>query len=419
MPYDANGNWIPEENPFEAFDAPPPSWNAPPMPEEQPVQPPTPPETAAQAPPPAPMPSIPQPLGMQPSRNQLNLNEGLGIKTFGPMADAATRAADAYKANVASYEENTGQGEPQQYGTPEFAGKDKGPLSPAEMAEKFMADRAERGETVMRRGKVESPAQRDARNASYDAYVERSRTDREQERQRLRSAGDVNRDRRELQDQRLGAQLSRTNALQGAGPGAMASSGGPMAQNVGGAILLGPGFGRPKYDSEYGGTRNTRRETFDPQLPDKLKAREADREVRRELGGRGLDVREKAIDNQAEQAGAKLGRLNRNDAERVRKQFDNAIAEYRRRTQAAQESGDKTDWDRGPPMTDSKGNIVPSPASPRSYRAFQNRILEMTKALVRAHDEGEYDFQVAPEVAEIIKNIKSATDAEQMTTPRL
>ena len=398
---------------------PPPSWGKPmqPAPQEQPVPPP--PEPAP------PKPPAMGPLGLGPQ----SMSAKFGINTKGPMADAAEEAAAGYQPS--GYRGNEyGQPTlhtPQQFGQEGSPIGDEGPLSPQDAAAKYDAENPteEAAKLNVRKHTLGSGA-RTQENEAYNKRVAADRQAREQERQRLRERGDANMERRERKDAYTANAMQRTNAMQGAGGGMGSQMGGPSAQNIGGAILLGPGFGRPRYDGGRGGNDTPLEWAKHQAMLAEIARRGKKDEDVNELGKGNLGVRKdntnlrsQQIDNQADQAGAKLGRLTRNDAEGVRKQFDNLVAEYRRRSQAAVESGDKTDWDRGPPMVDSQGNIVPGTVEQRSYRSIMNRIIAMTRALTRAHDEKEYVFEVTPEVEDILMNIKAATDADKRSTPRL
>jgi hypothetical protein len=63
-----------------------------------------------------------------PTSAQFTLEDRYGIKTRGPAADAATRAAEAYGSDVDAFEGVVTQGRPQQFGVAEPLGLDPGPL---------------------------------------------------------------------------------------------------------------------------------------------------------------------------------------------------------------------------------------------------------------------------------------------------
>ena len=202
----------------------------------------------------------------QPTNLQYTLEDRLGIKTHGPAADQQNEAIEQFDQGEQGFEGATKQGRPMQYGMDEPLGMSPGPLTPDRAAAKFMAlnpgahrrQEGEQGDVLglnIRQHSLGS-ADRAAKNQAYEARVQADRERRAQERDAARNRPSAVEARA-----RLSSDVDRVRGLM-EGP---SQPGGPTMTNMGGALLLGPGFGRR--ENEYG--RNSFRTTYDPQLEDK------------------------------------------------------------------------------------------------------------------------------------------------------
>lgn len=185
-----------------------------------------------------------------PNRTQRTLAESTGIRTFGPAAEAGASAAEGYRAGENAFEDTTGQGRPQQFGTEEPMRPGEGPLSPAATAEKFVErygvprrdpnNRALNGEQLLEK------------RQGYEARAAEDRKAAMTERLQKKELADVNRASAREKDADMWTQMHAINGLQRGGGGGPV--GGPQVANIGGATYVGPGFGRSAGFGPHGAT---------------------------------------------------------------------------------------------------------------------------------------------------------------------
>lgn len=371
----------------------------------------------------------PNPVSAPPSQAQKTAKEVYGIGSSGPMAEQANRNVDQYAAGRDNQFAKTGQYEPQQFGSIENTFLAENPLKPKDAVETFLKDNYVPGVTKVDRGpsKHVSPQQQLEKNRAYDAKVQEDRNAREAERNQLAQRGDANRARSREKDADMWAQFRSMGSLQGAAPNAQFSGGpmGPSAQNVGGAILLGPGFGASPY-GRYGPRVN-----LDPYAEDKLRLRQQQEERLREQGANKTEAdaarnetSKESIRQRREAAAMVNDRFNTVNGQRVKKTFDERtktfetlLADYDRRSRAflaAKAAGEDPliARDSEADVADPKnpGKYVKGAPYPGSFRAIQRRLFALGQDIAQEDPEG-VKYPIPPETLEKWKAIRADLEA--------
>lgn len=217
----------------------------------------------AEPPPAQPPVEEPDPIETEPyapTQAQKTAKEVFGIGSTGPLAERAVQGVDDYNARREESFNTLGQHEPQQFGKIEGTFLAEGPLKPRDAVEAFMAkktpDEIAHYSKLKAKPKIVSPQEQLAKNQAYDAKVQSDRMAREEQRDRQRNQGYLNRAAARDKTADMWEQFRMLNGIQGGGM--MGVRRGPVAQNVGGALLI-EGLGRepeyimPGYGRGYGG----------------------------------------------------------------------------------------------------------------------------------------------------------------------
>lgn len=375
------------------------------------------------------------PASPPPSPAQQTLKDRYGIGTFGSAADAAKRAAEAYRGGVDQYESATHQGMPQQYGTAEPTGQDNGPLDPAQAAEKYMANNPDDATAQLNNRKhTLGYGDRSSQNAAYAARTAADHKTRFESRNALREQGAMNRAASREKDADMWSQFRDMGAMQGAAPNAR-FNGGPMAgaQNVGGAILL-PGMGAPP-GGRYG-------QRYDPQIEyakldqrgKELEARTRNQQMNQMLKAHGLQltddgnsIKRTAVENTQNRFNTKMNSAEDEQAKALRLELDKGLALIKAREGKAHELAgskwqegvdeDLTPWKKfikGPDFekyADTDFNQVdPTTKQPGLYRqgdlgSKKDRVVMLARQLREMARKGRNVGEMAPDTIEELNRL--------------
>lgn len=371
------------------------------------------------------------------SQAQRTAKEVFGIGSTGALAQQADQGVDAYNAKRAASFKTLGQHEPQQFGSIEGTFLAEGPMKPKDAVEAFMAKKTpdEIARYSKMTPKVVSPQEQLAKNKAYDEKVEQDRMQREQQRDRQREQGYLNRAATRDKTAAAWEQTLGLNALQGAGPlarGGGGYGGGVQSRNVGGAILLGPGMGEPQYG--YGGRGGYRgglspeqyelraREIARLEAKDKVLAGQGDRKLG--LTDKSLGLKEKGLEQQQGQFDERIGLAKDAKAEDIRLELDKGVKAFLEREAKAHEASgskwvegvdeDLTPWkkfERGAefqkyadtdPSAIDPATGKPGYLRPGSYGAMADRLVMLAKRLKAMKAKGIDIGEIAPDTNELL-----------------